>query len=228
MSTPKLAVYSLTRDRLEDTRKAFAGLYEMAGLKFDHFVLDNGSQDDTPFWLTENKANFKWLHLSKDNKGQCIASNLLLTEIMKAGYDYIVRYDNDIIPQTPNFLAELMRASQMLGPNAVVSPAIDGLLEPPPAFGEKTLGPFTFGFVEILGGACRLMPKATLEGFKFSEHGQLSLGEAIKFGAYCMERKFPMAYVQGITVLHDTKSHRQSNPEYFQRRRIEEYIPYGL
>lgn len=147
---------------------------------------------------------------------------------MKDDYQYIVRYDNDIIPQTPNFLYELIRASRILAPTAVVSPVIDGLLEPPQAFGQKELGPFTFGFVEILGGACRVMPRVTLEGFKFTEHGQLSLGEALKFSAHCIEHKFPMAIVNGVTVLHDTAQHRLDNADYFERRRVEEYIPYGL
>lgn len=227
MFTPKVAVYTLTRDRLHDTRKAIAGLREMAGLDFDHYVLDNGSTDGTAKWL--HSQQFHHLHLSLDNKGQCIASNIILSIIRAHGpYDFVVRYDNDIIPQTPHFLAELIKASRQLGPTAVVSPAIDGLLEPPLAFGEKALAGYTYGFVEILGGACRVMPASTLEGFKFSEHGQLSQGEALKFSAHCMEHKFPMAYVSGITVLHDTAAHRKANPEYFQRRRVEDYIPYGL
>lgn len=226
MSTPKLAVYSLTRDRLHDTKKAFAGLREMAGVPYDHFVFDNGSTDGTMDYL--NKLPLKYLFPSYDNKGQCISSNILIAEILRDDYEFVVRYDNDIIPQTPNFLAELMRASKMLGPSAVVSPAIAGLLEPPPSFGEKQLGPFTFGFVEILGGACRVMPRNTLEGFKFTEHGILSLGEATKFSAHCMEKNFPMAYVSGVTVLHDTAQHVKDNKEYFERRKVEEYIPYGL
>lgn len=225
MSTPKVAVYTLTRDRLHDTKKAFAGLHEMAGIAFDHYVLDNGSQDETPEYLRTLKLTH--LHLSPDNLGQCIASNKLLS-VIGGDYDFIVRYDNDIIPQTPHFLAELIKASRLLSPTAVVSPAIAGLLEPPPAFGEKTLGSYTFGFVEMMGGACRVMPRATLDGFKFSEHGQLSLGEALKFSTHCMEHKFPMAYVSGITVLHDTAQHRLDNAAYFERRRVEEYIPYGL
>jgi glycosyltransferase involved in cell wall biosynthesis len=200
----------------------------MGGLVFDHYVLDNGSHDDTQKWLKTQE--FHHLHLSLDNKGQCIASNLLLDAIRDSHieYDFIIRYDNDIIPQTPGFLAELIKASRLLSPTAVVSPAIGGLLEPPPAFGEKELGGYSFGFVEMLGGACRVMPVATLEGFRFTEHGQLSQGEALKFSAHCMEHKFPMAYVSGITVLHDTAAHRRDNAEYFERRRIEDYIPYGL
>lgn len=222
----KLAVYSLTRDRLHDTKKAFAGLCEMAGCEFDHFVFDNGSDDGTQTWLQTYSCKKLWT--SHDNKGQCIASNIVLDTICKGSYDYIVRYDNDIIPRTPKFLATLVEASRLLGPTAVVSPTIDGLQQPPEAFGEKKVGSFTFGFVEILGGACRVMPAKTLEGFRFTEHGNLSIGEAAKFANHCQTNNFPMAYVKGVTVLHDTAAHVKDNPEYFRRRKLEEYIPYGL
>ena len=225
----KLAVYSLTRDRLADTRKAFAGLYDMAGCEFDHYVFDNGSQDGTPDWLKAHKnplGTYRYI-LSPDNKGQCISSNLLLKAIGD-GYDFVLRYDNDIIPRTPQFVKMLLSASQLLGPHAVVSPAIDGLLNPPEAFGEKQLGGFTFGFVDILGGACRLMPAFTLKDFRFTEHGQFSLGEAIRFAAHCQSHNFPMAYARGIVVQHDTAAHWRDNPDYFKRRTIEDYIPYGL
>jgi Predicted glycosyltransferases len=226
----KLAVYTLTRDRLADTKKAFAGLREMAGVEFDHFVLDNGSTDGTSEWLAKEKGKIYSIHYSYDNKGQCIASNILLDEIKDHGskYDFILRYDNDIIPQSPSFVKSLIEASKALGPNSVVSPTIEGLLNPPEAFGEKKVGAFTFGFVEILGGACRLMPAATLKDFRFTEHGNLSLGEAAKFADHCQRNNFPMAYVKGIKVLHDTAAHVKDNAEYFQRRKIEEYIPYGL
>lgn len=223
----RLAVYTLTRDRLSDTKKAIAGLREMAGCEFDHFIFDNGSTDGTVEWLHANKSSFKYVHYSPDNKGQCIASNLILDDI-GGGYDYVCRYDNDIIPQTMNFLAELVKAQKLLGENAVVSPSIEGLLNPPEAFGEKSVGGYSFGFVDILGGACRLMPAATLKDFRFTEHGQLSLGEAIKFSEHCKDIKAPMAYVKGIKVQHDTAAHVKNNPDYFQRRKVEDFIPYGL
>lgn len=222
----KLAVYTLTRDRLADTKKAFAGLYDMAGCEFDHYVIDNGSQDGTVEWLHGQKFHF--LRCLGDNRGQCIASNILLDEIRKTPYDYILRYDNDIIPRSAKFVASLIEAAKMLGPNVVASPSIDGLLNPPQAFAEKSIRFYTFGFVDILGGACRLMPAHTLEGFRFTEYGNLSIGEAAKFANHCQTNKFPMVYVKGISVLHDTESHIEANPEYFHRRKIEEYIPYGL
>jgi glycosyltransferase involved in cell wall biosynthesis len=226
-----LAVYTLTRDRLSDTKKAIAGLREMAGVEFDHFIFDNGSTDGTVEWLKydrENSHKFEYVHYSPDNKGQCIASNIVIHDTIGGGYDYICRYDNDIIPQTMNFLAELVKAQRLLGGNAVVSPSVEGLLNMPQAFGEKQAGGYTFGFVEILGGACRLMPAVTLKDFRFTEHGQLSLGEATKFSDHCKDIKAPMAYVRGIVVKHDTAAHIRDNPAYFKRRAVEDFIPYGL
>jgi hypothetical protein len=43
----RVAVLTLTRDRLEYTQHCFAKLHENAGCDFDHFVLDQGSTDGT-------------------------------------------------------------------------------------------------------------------------------------------------------------------------------------
>ncbi len=43
----RIAVLTLTRDRLDYTQHCFQTLQEFAGCDFDHYVLDQGSTDDT-------------------------------------------------------------------------------------------------------------------------------------------------------------------------------------
>ena len=51
----KIAVYTLTRDRIEYTKECFAMLESKAGIEYDHYIVDNGSQDGTVEWLKENE-----------------------------------------------------------------------------------------------------------------------------------------------------------------------------
>ena len=65
----KIAIYTLTRDRLLYTKQTFVSLWEHAGYPFDHFIVDNGSTDGTPEWLTENAGRFRALLLQPENPG---------------------------------------------------------------------------------------------------------------------------------------------------------------
>ena len=47
----RVAVYSITRDRLEMTKQSFKALRQMAGCDIDHFVADNGSRPEMVEWL---------------------------------------------------------------------------------------------------------------------------------------------------------------------------------
>lgn len=223
----KIAVYSLTRDRLHDTQRSFALLKEMAGLEYDHYVMDNGSQDGTNKWL--GGQGYHFLHLSHDNKGQCISSNMLIDEIKKqGGYDYIVRFDNDITPKTDAFLAKCITAQKALGKGCVVSPDIIGLNHKPKSFGSHKVVNFEYDFVEALGGACRITEASLFDHFRFSEHGPLALGEAQQISVHCHAENLPMAYVRNVIIEHPTDQHFDANPDYFKRRKMEEFIPYGL
>jgi GT2 family glycosyltransferase len=47
----KIAVFTLTRDRLGYTKLSFESLRRKAGVPFLHCVIDNGSTDGTKQWL---------------------------------------------------------------------------------------------------------------------------------------------------------------------------------
>jgi len=224
----KIAVYTLTRDRLHDTQRTFALLKEMAGMEYDHYVMDNGSVDGTNKWLAGQGLHY--LNLSLDNKGQCISSNMLIDAILNSGisYDYIVRLDNDITPKTDNFLARSIEAQQELGKGCVLSPDIIGLNHKPKSFGNHATVHFKYDFVEALGGACRVTLPSVWDSFRFSIHGPLALGEAQQISVYCHAENLPMVYVKDIVIEHITDNHFRDNPEYFRRRRMEEFVPYGL
>ena len=99
----KVAVYCITRDRLEYTKKSLKLLRKMAGCDIDLFVADNGSRNSTTSWLKSEKSfgNITYLKLFRENKGQNIAANHLIDKILENEdeYQWILRWDNDAIPR---------------------------------------------------------------------------------------------------------------------------------
>ena len=108
--TLAVAVLSVTRDRIDYTKHCFAKLHEHAGVAFDHFVFDNGSEDGTQEWLVEEYDPAMFI-LSPENIGRCKALNQLLDETAEMDdYDVIVEFDNDCEltqPDTLRTIAEL-------------------------------------------------------------------------------------------------------------------------
>ena len=47
----KIAIFSLTKDRLYYTKKTLQSLKEKTHIPFDHFILDQDSQDKTVEWI---------------------------------------------------------------------------------------------------------------------------------------------------------------------------------
>jgi hypothetical protein len=56
-----IAVYSITRDRLGLTRKSFKMLRQWAGVEFDFYVADNGSDREMRKYLREEKSKGRYL-----------------------------------------------------------------------------------------------------------------------------------------------------------------------
>ncbi len=95
---PRVAIFSLTYDRLDYTKKCFESLYKTAGYDFDHFVVDNGSQDGTveylkkayPKKVIKDGTVDKWhdnmvIIENKENVGISKASNQAIEAITKGG-----------------------------------------------------------------------------------------------------------------------------------------------
>ena len=53
----KIALFTLTKDRLEYTKQTFKSLNEKTDLTFDHFVIDQASKDKTVEWLKKFTYN---------------------------------------------------------------------------------------------------------------------------------------------------------------------------
>jgi len=121
---------TLTRDRADYTRHCFASLVEFAGCPFDHYVLDQGSEDDTVEFLHQYEPYE--LAVFPENVGIHRGWNILLEEAASGygmGYDVYVTLDNDCELHQPGTLKAVCEA---IYPDSgwIASPTVNGLQNP--------------------------------------------------------------------------------------------------
>src|SRR3972149_4932943 len=103
----RIAIYTLTRDRFEFTKHCFETLWEKADYQYDHYIVDNGSEDETKTWLAANVERFKRVLSLPKNIGISKGSNVALGEIFKQEYDIVAKFDNDCEVITPKILSAM-------------------------------------------------------------------------------------------------------------------------
>jgi hypothetical protein len=220
-----VAVLTLTRDRLAYTQHCFTTLRWLAGCEFDHYVLDNGSQDGSPEWLVRqmSEGHLKAVTISGENIGCCAGWNALLDEFPIADtYDVVVCFDNDcevIQEDTLKTVCRLVDASGW-----ILAPRVDGLMYPPAAIDDAhfTLGEYDYWIEEttILGNIFMAIPAKLLEDFRWDEDAYQVWdgGESITpwyraQGGHC-------GYVPAFRVNHykTTLGQKEDMPWYAERR----------
>jgi hypothetical protein len=211
----KIAVMSLTRDRLAYTQHCFGKLRELAGCDFHHYVLDQGSTDGTVEWL--DGYTLATSVCLPENIGCCAGWNYLLDQVFDpADYDVVVCFDNDCELMQPDTLRVV--ASLAAEHDAILSPRVLGLNNPPPTIGEIPLGDHAADETTILGNIFMAIPAPLLELFDWDErHQPWDGGETIT--AWHRARGGRCGYVRGYSVNHyeTTNGQHQRYPEYFAR-----------
>lgn len=213
----KVAVLSLTRNRLDYTKHCFAALRENAGCYFDHYVFDQGSTDGTRAWIDlERRAErlaFTWY--SNENVGIHKGMNKLLSATQynrRPGYyDVIVKVDNDCevtVPGTLKAVAEL----QLADPGSMVGPVVNGLRGPMPLGPEREVAGYRVALTPMIGGIMQPIPP----GWRYDENmapwggddGLLS-----KNADWCGQLlDYPVNHYRTTDGQHD------DYPEYFEER----------
>ena len=217
----RVAVLTLTRDRLAYTRHCFQTLRDNAGCDFDHLVLDNASTDGTVDWL-EGEYHPHILAQLGSNIGICRGLNVLLGSIDPADYDVIVRFDNDCEVTRPGTLRAVCEVAHEY--EAIVAPHVLRLLNPPIVIGQAIAGRHVIDQTAILGGIFMAIP-ATLfsqHGFRYDENMPPWTGdEAIV--PWWRARGGVAGYLAGWTVNHYERVAEQHEelPEYQARKEQE-------
>ena len=210
----KVAVLTLTRDRLEYTQFCFESLRQNAGCEYDHYVLDQGSQDGTGRWLLNGV--YEGLHLLNENIGISRGMNYLLDHLPRE-YDVIVKYDNDCELTDPNTLRDVAQLS--LEGNALLSPRILGLNNPPPEIGTFTIGDEEIADIPQIGGIFLAAPAAMYETYRYPEDGP---GWGMDDSNVChwyRSQGGRCGYVKRLTANHyeTTSGQHARYPDYFAR-----------
>jgi len=202
----KVAIYTLTRDRIDYTKRFFEQL-KNCGVDYDHFVLDNGSEDGTPDYL--KTLPLKWLHLSPDNKGLWKGIELILKESKGfEGYDYVLKLDNDLEFEQDNWLKDLIDLNEK-NDYDLLSPFVEGICGGKGGV-DRVVGE-EVSTVFHLGGACLL---ATPEHYKVE---MPNMGKAMGWDSwFSYGNKCGIA--EKIRVKHDTEKQEHDKPDYYNRK----------
>lgn len=220
---PKVAIFSLTYDRLKYTKACFQSLRKTAGYEYDHFVVDNGSKDGTAEWL--EKSDAKHIHYNGINQGISRGSNQALEAILLGEYDIIVKVDNDCFFETDGWLAkmvEIWKSNHLLA----MSPYINGLRDNPGGAMRVGYGEIKgelVGWTQHLGGICVFADAKAYKDFRWDEDSFLHGAQDLEFSQHLLEKGFQPCYLENYFASHyeGTEGQEKAYPEYFERRKKE-------
>lgn len=222
MALVRVAVLTLTRDRLEYTKHCFARLETFSGCEFDHYVLDQGSTDGTAEWLFDEwlpwdvGQGLKYVDRRFENLGICGGVNALLEKIDERHYDVIVKFDNDCELTQPNTLRDVARLT--LEGGCLLSPRILGLNNPPPVMGTMMIGNEVILDIPQIGGIFLSAPAWVYDHFTY--HGNdWGGGDDSEICWWFRQQGGVCGYVKRLEAWHyqTTSGQHAKYPEYFAR-----------
>ncbi len=197
----------VTWNRLELTRLCLTSLLAHTPPGYGLTVVDNGSTDGTPQYLTalaEAHPHMR-LRLLKRNMGVAVASNLAWDDASTA--DYFVKLDNDVEIRDPRWLERLtgmLAADGRLGMAGYrLCPWHEGeplrLADDTPALS-----------VVCCNGACTCIPRAVHEKLGFWNEGYGRYGyEDLEYGWRARQAGYLLAYA----LQEDAVRHLGAEPE---------------
>lgn len=226
----KVAVYSLTKDRLDYTKACFTSLREKAGYAFDHFIIDNGSVDKTTMWLAEYGP--KYLQVNESNEGISKASNDAVKEILKGDYDIIIKYDNDCLSLSDDWIKEIVEVYKRWGVMCL-SPYPEGLRDNPggpPRINHWRVAEHMIGLTNHIGGLCHIAPRKAYEHFKWDNESPLHGMQDLELSNWLTKNGYIQGYIEDLKIEHyeGTEAQHARYPKYFQLRKKEKVTVYEV
>lgn len=240
---PKVAIFTITYDRLEYTKKMYESLQNSTRYPFDLYVYDNGSKDGTAQYLKKEGSvimrPMRIVKLSKENKGLTHASNACIDwitnttdtkkkkttkSVVPHDYQIIGKVDNDVEFLTQSWLEDFVDMWKK-NHRLYMGPYPEGLVDHPG--GPWRLGFATIGgeYVELtdhLSGLCAFIDAKAYKNFRWTDkflHGQQD-GEASQ--AFVAQGYSPVILPRHRVQHMDTTAGQQEKyPEYFERRKKE-------
>jgi len=223
----KIAIFSLTKDRLYYTKKTLQSLKEKTHIPFDHFILDQDSQDKTVEWI--NGFTYKqgeiYVYPISTNIGINRGVNFILDKIGK-DYDIIIKLDNDVEIETDGWLKKCIN---VLSKKFVISPYVKGLINN--RGGVNRYGhikELNIGITPFIGGICMIGYRDAWtkdsNGWEFPVPKHAG-GDR----AFCMKLNlsgYKFGYVENVVIKHveTTVGQIERYPSYFKKRQTERKV----
>jgi len=218
----RVAIFTLTKDRLTYTKKMLKSLGEKTFTPFDHFVIDQGSKDKTVEWVENFESYFgqTFVYPLATNIGINRGVNLAIEHIGKE-YDVIVKLDNDVEIETDGWL---MNCLNVLEPKLLLSPYVKGLIHN--RGGAIRIGynrERRISYAPFIGGICMIgFRQAWMEdsgGWEYPvpKHagGDLSFCKKLAIKGY------RFGYKEDVNIRHaeTTAGQYERYPNYFKERK---------
>lgn len=221
----KIAIFTLTRDRLDYTKRSFKSLKEKAGYPYDHYVIDNGSTDGTQEWL--KKQDLKKVVFMEENVGISRASNQALEWIKQEDYDLIIKMDNDCEIVSSDILKELVEVYKSIPPffmKFMLSPRVEGLNFQPQRIDQMEINEHPIGITQIIGGIFQPMPAECYKHYKYKENLPKAKGQDEDINSWFRTMGGQVGYIEDLVIEHmdTTEGQKKKYPKYFQRKYNEE------
>lgn len=222
----RVAIFTLTRDRLLYSRHCFSTLLEKAGYDFDHYIVDNGSQDGTVAWLDDNKDLFKDVTYNAKNIGLCAGNNQALQMIRESGiqYDLIAKFDNDAEVVTENIVAEMVSLYSQADKPMLLSPRVVGINKQPNRSYVELAYTHPIGITNHIGGLFSWCNAYLYLQYTYPDNLPLARGDDSAFAYWVYQKELIVGYVEDLVVNHfeTTAGQAARFPDYFTRKWEEE------
>ena len=191
---------------------------------FDHFILDQNSQDKTVKWLNEftYEQGKLYVYPLSTNIGINRGVNFIIDKIGK-DYDVIIKIDNDVVFETKGWLEKCLK---VLKPKMLISPYVKGLIDNRGGVNRFGYIPeLKIGLTPFIGGICMIgLSRAWTKdsnGWEFPvpKHagGDKAFCEKLSLSGY----KF--GYVENVCIKHieTTAGQIERYKDYFTLRKQE-------
>jgi len=222
----KVAIFTLTMNRLYYTKTCFDKLKQTAGYDYDHFVIDNGSSDGTVKWLQTHEDAFYEVLYEKENIGIAKAWNKAIEKTKD--YDIIIKVDNDAYFLTENWLKEFIEIFRR-NRQFILSPNVEGLDSVPggvlrqggPNANYTMINDRVLGLVPNLGGIVFACSKKLYKDWKFEE--DMKGNKDFILSQFAKQIGYQLAYFEEAKVEHyeGTKGQHKRYPKHFEKMSYE-------
>lgn len=225
--TYQVAIFSLLRDRLYYSQHCFKILHDKAGYEFDHYIVDNGSEDGTSDWLAENDYLWKAVRFNGKNYGLCAGDNQALQMIRDSGikYDLIAKFDNDAEVISDNIVAEMVDLYKQSKKPMLLSPRVTGISRQPVRSYTQTAFSHPIGVTNHIGGLFAWCNADLYLQYTYPDNLPLASGDDSAFAYWVYQKKFIVGYVEDLVVNHfegENGGQLARYGSYFERKWVEE------